>query len=277
MTMNKTRVRVSIVIPAYNEERHLRACLQAIADQTVKPYEVIVVDNNSTDGTVAITKAFPFAIVVDEPRQGIVYARNTGFNAASGDIIGRIDADIQLPRHWVEHVQKFYADPRHQNAAWTGPGVFYNVSLPHLVSRAYNLHAFWMNKLFIGHFSLWGSNMAFTATQWKKVRHKVCLRTDIHEDLDLSIHLHRAGYKISYDTTMRIRAELRRVHSERHKLWVYLGWWPQALKVHNLKAWPIIWFFGVLMLYLAAGLLAAVDGALKHFGKRDSTVAEPER
>ncbi|HEU4913879.1 MAG TPA: glycosyltransferase family A protein [Candidatus Saccharimonadales bacterium] len=255
----KSRRSVSIVIPARNEERHLGACLEAIARQTVAPYEVIVVDNNSTDKTAAITSRYPFVVVVDEEKEGIVHARDAGFDAASGDIIGRIDADIKLPPTWVEHVQGFYGNPGNASSAWVSPGFFYNVRLPRLVSGAYTLMAFGLNKVLLGHYSLWGSSMAITAQQWAKVRKKTCRQTDIHEDLDLAMHLHEAGFGIHLDRRIKVRAELRRVNSDRHKLWDYLNWWPRTLRAHGKKAWPLVWFVGVFLLYGAATCLAAID------------------
>jgi glycosyltransferase involved in cell wall biosynthesis len=257
--MNQSRVRVSIVIPAYNEEFHLRSCLQAIADQTVQPYEVIVVDNNSSDDTAAVAASYPFVKVVSETRQGRVFARSAGFDAASGDIIGRIDADIMLPATWVEHVQNFYANPGHQQTAWSGSGYFYNVRLPRLVSFAYGLMAFRFNKLLIGHYTLWGSNMALTRQQWQAVREDVCPRNDIHEDLDLAMHLNRRGYQITYDTTLKTSAEMRRVNNDRHELWHYLQWWPRTLRVHKSLVWPICWFFGAFLLYVATFILLFAD------------------
>src|SRR5687767_4676135 len=252
MIMNDTRVRVSIVIPAYNEERHLRPCLEAIAAQTVQPFEVIVVDNNSTDKTAEVARSFPFVRVVYEPRQGRVFARNAGFDAARGDIIGRIDADITLPAGWVAHIRHFYTREQHADCAWTGSGYFYNIRLPRLVSFGYALLAFRLNKLLIGHYTLWGSNMALTAAQWQRVRGDVCNRNDIHEDLDLAIHLANAGYRITYDTGIRTNAEMRRVQTERQELWSYLQWWPRTLRTHGKKTWIACWFFGAFLLYLAS-------------------------
>lgn len=259
MEVNITRLSVSIVIPAHNEERHLKNCLEAIKAQTVAPLEVIVVDNNSTDNTAKIAQKYKFVKVVPAQRQGIVYARGAGFDAARGDIIGRIDADIQIPKDWVAHVAAFYEDEAHANEAWSGTGYFYNVRLPRLVSWAYGKFAFGLNKILIGHYTLWGSNMAITQAQWRSVRRDVCLRTDIHEDLDLAMHLHEIGYGITYDTTIKTNAELRRVHTDRSKLWDYLQWWPRTLRIHGRPAWVICWLFGALMLYLATFVLVFVD------------------
>jgi glycosyltransferase involved in cell wall biosynthesis len=267
----RSRLRVSIVIPAYNEERHLVACLDAIAAQTAPVYEAVVVDNNSTDATAAIARRYPFVRVVHERTQGRVFARNTGFDAARGDIIGRIDADIRLPKDWVYHVQAFYAQRGNDAKAWTGRGHFDNVRLPHLVSWAYAQLAFRFNLLLIGHPSLWGSNMAITSAQWHAVRGSVHLRNDIHEDLDLSMHLHDAGFPIVYDRTIKTFAHLRRVHTDHDQLWEYLHWWPRTLKIHRKWTWPVCWFFGVLCLYIATYGLLVADWLAKRFGRRPLT------
>jgi len=96
--------KISIVIPVYNEESQLAACRDAISQQKESPFEVIVVDNNSTDSTVRVALSFPFVTLIREPRQGVMHARTTGFDAARGDIIGRIDADTILPPDWTESV-----------------------------------------------------------------------------------------------------------------------------------------------------------------------------
>lgn len=265
--MNQSRRRVSIVIPAYNEEHHLRACLDAIAAQTVKPLEVIVVDNNSGDRTAAIAAEYPFVRLVTVPQQGRVFARNAGFDAARGDILGRIDADIVLPSHWVSHLEAFYTKAGNADVAWSGGGSFYNVRLPRLVSFAYSLLAFRLNKLLLGHYTLWGSNMALTRVQWQAVRAGVCTRNDIHEDLDLAIHLAGHTYRIAYDASLKVRAELRRVNTERHALREYLEWWPRTLRIHGVKAWPICWFFGVAILYGATYVLWAAEKVSGLFGR----------
>lgn len=267
MRMNKTRLRVSIVIPAYNEERHLSACLQAIAKQSVLPDEVIVVDNNSSDKTAKVAQAFPFVRVIHEKRVGRVFARNAGFDAVAGDIIGRIDADITLPPDWVAHVKAFYAKPESLRSAWTGGGYFSNIRLPRLVAFGYALLAFRFNRLLIGHPTLWGSNMAITAAQWQQVRSQVCLRNDIHEDLDLAMHVHDAGYTITYDETIQVAAELKRVQSNRHELWDYLQWWPRTLRSHGKRSWIVCWTVGALLLYIASFGWWLIDSVGRSLGR----------
>jgi glycosyltransferase involved in cell wall biosynthesis len=256
------RLRISLVIPAYNEESHLADCLQAALEQAVAFYEIIVVDNASTDRTALVAEQFPGVRVVREPQRGIVYARNCGFDAARGDIIARIDADTMLPSDWSAHITEFYSNPNHLRTAWSGGGFFHDVPLPRFVSWVYSLMAFRINQLLIGYPTLWGSNMALPTSLWREVAPTTCAQHGIHEDLDLAVHIHDAGATIYYDSHMPVPAQLRRVRASRPELWDYLQWWPNTLRTHGYKTWRICWAIGVLPLYLATPLLN-IGGALK--------------
>jgi glycosyltransferase involved in cell wall biosynthesis len=249
------RLRISLVIPAYNEESHLVACLEAALNQSVPFWEIIVVDNNSSDKTALVAARYEDVRVLREPKRGIAHARNHGFNAATGDIIARIDADTLLPSNWAAHITEFYRNPANESVAWTGSGEFLDVSFPRLVNATYQFLAFKSNQLLIGYPTLWGSNMALPRTEWQKIAKSTCTHHGIHEDLDLAIHLKHAGTGIYYDHSMPVPAHLRRVQRSRRELWDYLQWWPQTLKQHEYTAWRICWLIGVLPLYLATPLL----------------------
>ena len=240
--MNQIRKRVSIVIPAYNEERYLSLCLESIAAQTTAPYEVIVVDNNSQDATAALARSYPFVRVVSEAQQGIVYARNAGFNAVSGDIIARIDADTILPADWVAQITAFYDQPKHAKYVVTGGcSRFYNLHSGKFTSRTYNFVVHRINRLLLGHYFPWGSNGALPAEAWHAIRNDVCLRDDIHEDLDLGIHLERAGFSVTYRPHITVQAIARRITSNHEGLWAYLAMWPRTYRVHQAQKAALIW------------------------------------
>lgn len=248
---------VSIVIPAYNEAARLRACLESIAAQTVAPLEVIVVDNGSTDNTVEIAQSFAFVRVCHEPRHGIVHARNTGFDAARGDIIGRIDADTRLFPGWVGHVLHYFSEAAHMQTALSGRGYFYNLRWPKLVGLVQHFIAFRWDRLLLGDNILWGSNMAIPRQLWHDVKPALCTRDDIHEDIDLAIHLHRTGHHVAYRKSLLVGVEMRRVHTNRAELWGNLKWWPQTFKVHGIKTWPLAWLAAaVLYCFTPFALLA---------------------
>jgi peptidoglycan/xylan/chitin deacetylase (PgdA/CDA1 family) len=94
---------ISVVIPAYNEETSLGACLESLArQQTSYPFEVV--DNNSNDRTAEIAASYAGVRVVSEARKGLVYARQTGQVAAWGEVVAHTDADSTLPPTWVESI-----------------------------------------------------------------------------------------------------------------------------------------------------------------------------
>jgi glycosyltransferase involved in cell wall biosynthesis len=92
---------VSVVIPAFNAAQTLPATLKALQAQVDAPgFEVIVVDNASTDDTADVARAYG-ATVLCEPMRGPAAARNCGLRHASGDIIAHLDADTVPSRRWL--------------------------------------------------------------------------------------------------------------------------------------------------------------------------------
>ena len=102
---------ISIIIPTYNVERYVADALDSAIAQTYRPIEIIAIDNNSTDGTLAILheyeKRFPDLIMVlQEPKQGAPAARNLGLRHAKGEWIQFLDADDLLLPEKVERQVK---------------------------------------------------------------------------------------------------------------------------------------------------------------------------
>jgi peptidoglycan-N-acetylglucosamine deacetylase len=103
-------VRVSVVIPAYNEEALLPACIDSLLVQHgAGELEIIVVDNGSTDATAAVARARGVR-VVEEPRRGYSRALASGFAVARGDIIASTDADTVVPRFWISRILREYEE-----------------------------------------------------------------------------------------------------------------------------------------------------------------------
>jgi len=105
---------ISVVVPAYNEETSVGRCLDSLVRQeTAYPFEVIVVDNNSSDQTAAVAAAYDRVRVISEPRKGIVTARQAGQEAALGPVVAHTDADSELPSNWIESIGRaFETRPR---------------------------------------------------------------------------------------------------------------------------------------------------------------------
>jgi glycosyltransferase involved in cell wall biosynthesis len=225
---------VSIIIPVYNEAEHLGACLQAIAAQSVAAYEVIVVDNNSTDGTAAVAAAYDFVTVLHEPQQGVVYARTRGFDAARGDIIGRIDADTLLPPEWIAQVQAIFADL--SVSAVSGAPHYYDFALANLANSIdWYFRRRLAQNLQQTNF-LWGANMAVRRLDWLKVRQQLCHQVGLHEDFDLAIHLQLLGLQVSYEENLLAGVSSRRIDS---RFWSYVRYTlasPRTYAWHQLRS-----------------------------------------
>ncbi len=196
---------LSIVIPAYNEETYLGDCLNAIARQTILPDEVIVVNNNSTDRTVEIAASYPFVTVLHENKQGFIPPRNKGFNAATGDIIGRIDVDAILAPDWVERTKTNFANPL--VAAVTGPALSLTFSRNKtgFYSRLWPMVYFWWTEAEFGIPVLWGANMAIRRSAWQTIKNDIHDDdTQVHEDQDLSFVLAGMNLLVKRDNKLLI-------------------------------------------------------------------------
>lgn len=120
-------MKVSVIIPAHNEASVIGASLDAVLAQDYPDFEVIVVDNASTDGTAAAAVAYGRVKVVSETRKGTMWACERGRREATGDIIVRMDADC-LPEHdWLSRgTAHFERDP--QVVVVSGPYIYYDAT-----------------------------------------------------------------------------------------------------------------------------------------------------
>lgn len=202
-------MKVSVIVPAYNEEKYIRLCLDRLISQSEKADEIIVVDNNCTDTTADIVKDYKGVRIVNQKTQGMTPARNKGFDSALHEIIARTDADTQVSRNWIKKIKKeFEADPTLVGLS----GRAYFNELPSFLQ-----HPYWpptvlirtAKKLF-QHDFMFGPNMALRKSAWEKIRQEVCLDDKkVHEDIDLAIHLSTIG-KIKFDRTLRVTSSPRR-------------------------------------------------------------------
>lgn len=215
---------VSIIIPAYNEEKYITECIKSAKNQTVADCEIIVIDNNSTDHTENIARA-QGAQIVYETKQGLIPARNRGFEEAHGDIIIKVDADSRLLPDTVSAIQKiFEKDP--SIAGVTGNFFVYDapfLSKSLIPSRIITA----ILKHHAGSSFLLGPCYALRKSAWRKIQHEVCADDKlVHEDIDLGLHLSRIG-KIYFIKTPIIQTSLRRLSSNPGS---FLFEYPQRLR-----------------------------------------------
>lgn len=104
-----TRPRMSVVVCSFNGERTLRECLDGVCALDYPDFEVVVVNDGSTDRTAAIAASYPVRLITTE-NQGLGSARNTGLNAATGEIVAYIDDDAYPDPHWLAYLARTFMD-----------------------------------------------------------------------------------------------------------------------------------------------------------------------
>ncbi|MBF4993986.1 glycosyltransferase family 2 protein [Arthrobacter gandavensis] len=193
---------VSVVVPCLNDAEALRSCLASLASQSVRPAEIVVVDNNSTDESAEVARRFG-ARLVFEPRPGIPAAAAAGYDAATSEIIARCDADCILPSGWVKQLAEHFAADQ-QLAAVSGPGRFYGFApwTGRFLSGLYLGSYYRAMTLALAHRPLFGSNMALRADTWRRVGPAVHREDpEQHDDVCLSAHLGQ-DYRCAWDRSL---------------------------------------------------------------------------
>lgn len=189
------KIRVSIVTVTYNSSATLAKTMESVLNQTVKPYEYLIIDGASSDNTVEIAKGYSKAfeeagiglIIVSEPDNGIYDAMNKGIALASGDIIGIINSDDWYELCAIETVTDcyentsfdlFYADLRMVKPDGSS-------FIKHSRNRKYATSRDWNHP---------------TTFITKEIYNKYSYRNDtIHDDYDLILRIKKSGAKVSVE------------------------------------------------------------------------------
>ncbi|MCK0515727.1 glycosyltransferase family 2 protein [Williamsia sp. DF01-3] len=188
---------VSVVVPVHNEESTIVACLNHLVAQTHPIAEIIVVDNNSDDSTRELVESFAKnhgnVRLLTEPEQGVVYARNRGFNAAKCEIIGRIDADTRVRPDWAEAAVRYFNNDAAADCAMvTGLSLLYDAPFQNYAARQHRKRCptprEWPTPS--------GNNCFILKSAWESIKDSLDTRLDIHEDAALGIRLRQQGWTI---------------------------------------------------------------------------------
>ncbi len=121
--------KVSVLVPAYNEEKYILQTLQALVNQDYPYFEIIIADNASSDKTAAIVENFIntrpatgiFITLVYEARRGTNFARERARLSATGSVIAQLDADCIPPTNWLSSGVAALCHKSKKRVAVTGP------------------------------------------------------------------------------------------------------------------------------------------------------------
>lgn len=93
---------ISVVVVAYNSANVISKCIESLWSQTLKPHEIIVVDNASTDGTMETLKRMNITVIQNPQNLGFAKANNIGIKNSTGDFIATLNPDAWADERWLE-------------------------------------------------------------------------------------------------------------------------------------------------------------------------------
>ncbi|MDD5556439.1 MAG: glycosyltransferase [bacterium] len=200
MSMSRTAARssgITVAVPCHNAERFLEGCVRAIINQTLRPVEILVVDDGSTDRTRAIAEGLPVRIVGLDGHPGLAAARNAAFAAARTGLVAAIDVDCVADPTWLERLLGALESSK---AAGAGGRLVeaHRTSLGDLW-RAVHMRQDWGSARLVNPPFLFGCNTLFRKEAVEAVGgYDPRFRTN-GEDVDLSRRLMHAGHTLVYE------------------------------------------------------------------------------
>ncbi|MCL5094119.1 MAG: glycosyltransferase family 2 protein [Patescibacteria group bacterium] len=213
----KRKIKISVIIPALNEENFIGDTVKAVRKQkfSKKEYEIIVVDNGSTDKTALRAKAAGADKIVYEENRGINFAKSKGISVSKGEIIAFLDADCRPKPGWLQSIEKSFKE-NHNLGCLSGPygyelekiGVFYDftqkVIFP-LAIKALNLLTGKKGALALG------GNMALKRSAIEEIGGLDVHYTFWGEDTDTVLRIVRKGYEAVFDSEFAVFSSPRRL------------------------------------------------------------------
>lgn len=214
-------MKLAFVIPAYNEEALIGKCLTSVLAEIKRSgadADVIVVNNASKDRTGEIARSFAGVRVVDEPKKGLVNARDAGFAASEGyELVANIDSDTIVPEGWLDTVLAgFSSDPK--LVCLSGPYVYYDMK-PHnrlLIGMFYGLTwlIYVLNRFILRVGSVvQGGNFVFRRQAWAEVGGYDRTIEFFGEDTDVAVRLSKVG-KVKWTFALKMMTSGRRLEKE---------------------------------------------------------------
>jgi glycosyltransferase involved in cell wall biosynthesis len=197
---------ISVIIPTYNEEEKISACLRSLCHQTLSrdEYEIIVVDGNSIDNTRELAKTYVDEVFIQTNKK-VGGARNDGVLHARGDIVATTDADCIIPPRWLEIIKKDFETYNIAQLYGTvypiEKGIKHKLSL--MGANMFSRIGYYTHTLY---YTL-GCNTAFDKKIFIMAGMYRCI--DAGDDLEIARRIRKLG-RVMFDSRMKVGFSMRR-------------------------------------------------------------------
>ncbi|HEY4326077.1 MAG TPA: glycosyltransferase [Mucilaginibacter sp.] len=191
----------SIIIPLYNRPQEIKELLETLTVQTYKQFEVLVIEDGSTEDAAEIVKGFTGKLDVKyfvKPNSGQGFTRNFGFEHAKGDYFIVFDSDCLIPEDYLQIVNDSLA--KNYLDAYGGPDAAHpsftaiQKAISYSMTSPFTTGGIRGNKKGIGQFHPRSFNMGISRQVWEKAQGFIITR--LGEDIEYSIRIHSMGFKI---------------------------------------------------------------------------------
>ena len=216
---------VSVVVPFFDSERHIGACVDSLVaqEEVGGPFEIILVDNRSTDGSEAIARRRPGVILLEERTPGAYAARNTGIRRARAPLIALTDADCVADPDWLRSLLEGMRDPAvamllghcryppEASAALRLLGAYENAKTDYVLGRCAPPH--WFG---------YANNMAVRASVFEELGPFEEWRRAADSELVQRLAQRRPDWRLAYRPSMRVtHLEFLRLRQRLRRLALY--------------------------------------------------------
>ena len=244
---------ISIIIPVYNGEKTLKACLESIFACKEIIYEVILIDDGSNDNTLSIAEKYPCKIIKLDKNMGRSFARNRGMEASSSNYILFTDSDCIVCDNWINiALNTFKEQQKKDNLLSAMEGRI--LPLKGFINKCDAFAGYGYNQNLKGRYHMHFCTANLIADK-EKIIEAGCFNEDIRdiEDQDLGYRLLEKGYQLFYEPSFSVIHNHTR-NSFRYFLKHYYDWGKSLgnffdIRYKNLRKVPFSYFLNNIAFY----------------------------
>ena len=228
---------ISIYIPVFNGEKTIKACLESVFEQTLKPKQILVINDNSNDSTLEILKSFreKIEIISNSSNKGVSFSRNLAVNHLKTRYIASIDADVVLSKNWIEQIINTL---KKNNATLVGGRLYEKfVENPFNLWRSIRLRQHWGDNNLLNPKFVFGCNNILDTTKLN-LKELYTNKSEYFktngEDVELSLKLKKNNHILYYNNEAKCyHLQDDNGLSLAQRYWRYIHW-GDGLKKRNL-------------------------------------------